>query len=219
MGASNVHRLLSVLAELGYVRQDGPRAGYFATPWLNELGTAVGDRIDLRQLLGPQLRALNEATEEAVGIAIWREGGTTLISRLESPQPVRLYTRLGSRIPSHMTSGGRVLLAHRPPSDIDAYMAAHFLPEPGRDAEVADVLRMLARVRQERVARVSGAWMPGLAGIAVPLFHGGEVIAAVNVSGPSDRFTADRMETFHGCLRSTVVQMERAISGGIREHA
>src|SRR5690606_24819190 len=121
-------RLLSVLAELGYVRQDGPRAGYFATPWLSELGTAVGDRIDLRQLLGPQLRALNEATGEAVGIGIWRDGGTTLIARLESHHPVRMYTRLGSRIPSHLTSGGRVMLAYLTPAEIDGYMAVNLPP-------------------------------------------------------------------------------------------
>lgn len=214
IGASNVHRLLTVLTELGYVQQDGPRAGYFATPWLNELGTAVADRIDLRQLLAPHLRDLNEATQEAVGIAIWRDGGTSLIARLESPQPVRMYTWLGSRIPSHRTSGGQILLANRPHGEIEQYLAANFPPAPNRDRTLATLRELLTRVRAERVAMTRDVWMPGLSGVAVPLFHGVEVVASLNVSGPSERFRGDRTARLIAQLRKTAAQMERAMSGG-----
>ena len=211
--ASNAHRLLSVLTELGYVQQDGPRAGYFATLWLNELGIAVGDRIDMRQLLAPQLRALNESTEEAVGIAIWRDGGTTLIARLESRHPVRLYTRLGSRLPSHLTSGGQVLLAFRPDAEFEDYVRANIPNGPSRAEAVQALRNTMAKVREERVARVRDGWLEGLSGIAVPLFHGGEVFAALNVSGPTERFTTENMESFLKQLRSSARVMEQLIHG------
>jgi IclR family acetate operon transcriptional repressor len=217
MGPSNAHRLLSVLTELGYVRQQGARGGYFATPWLSELGAAVTERIDLRQVLAPQLEALNRVTEEAVSISVWRDGGTTLVARVESRYPARIYTRLGSRIPSHLTAGGLVLLAHRPQPEIDKYVAEHFAPAPDRRDTVSALHRRLASVREERVARVRGTWIPGLCGIAVPLFHAGEVAAAIHVSGPAERLTDDRLDAILVKLREAVAGMEPLLGGGFRE--
>lgn len=213
IGTSNAHRLLAVLTELGYVQQDGPRGGYFATLWLNELGTAVGDRIDIRQLLAPQLRQINEITEEAVGIAIWRDGGTTLITRLESRHPVRMYTRMGSRIPSHRTSGGRILLAFRSDAEIEAYAAANLPAGSGRKEATLALRREMAQIREERVARARDVWLEGLAGIAVPIMQGGEVFAALNVSGPTERLTPERDAFFLKQLRITARAMEQVLSG------
>lgn len=217
IGASNAHRLLAVLGEVGYVRQRGARGGYFATPWLSELGAAVAERIDLRQILAPQLQALNHATGEAISVSVWQDGGSTLIARVQSLYPARIYTRLGSRIPSHLTSGGLVLLAHRPVLEIEDYISRHFPPAPDRREAVATLHRTLAQVRAERAARVSGAWIPGVCGVGVPLFHAGEVVAAIHATGPAERLGEQRLDQILVALRAAVAEMEPLLGGGFRE--
>jgi IclR family transcriptional regulator, pca regulon regulatory protein len=92
---------------------------------------------------------------------------------------------IGSRLPAHLVSLGRVLLASLPADARQAYLAdGNFKPVTART--ITDPHRLgeiLSRVDSEGYAWVDGELDPAICGIAVPLRDPpGSVVAALSVN-------------------------------------
>ncbi|HSX97880.1 MAG TPA: IclR family transcriptional regulator C-terminal domain-containing protein, partial [Streptomyces sp.] len=91
---------------------------------------------------------------------------------------------VGTRFPAHVTSVGRVVLAHLPDEEIDARLArADLRPLTRRTLTSADRLRTeLRRVRRQGYAVVDQELEEGLRSVAAPVRdRHGEVVAGVNI--------------------------------------
>jgi DNA-binding IclR family transcriptional regulator len=198
---SNVHRLLKTLTSLHYVQQHGTRGGYSATPRLFEMGMAVGDRIDVRTVSKPLLRQLAERSGEAVGLSILNEGAPLMIERVDLRGHAKAYTLMGLRTPANCTSAGLVLLAFA-----SAEVVAKAMKDPVRYSSKTVTSAHKLRERLETIRRagyviVRDEWQPGLGGIAAPVLRGGQAVAAINISGATERLTQEVLEGFVPMLR------------------
>lgn len=70
MGASNVHRLLQALVELGYAVNEGGRGGYRASLKVWELGAQALHKLDFRETAAPAMRWLLAETNETVHLSV-----------------------------------------------------------------------------------------------------------------------------------------------------
>ncbi|KAG1435520.1 hypothetical protein G6F55_014321 [Rhizopus delemar] len=79
--------------------------------------------------------------------------------------------------------------------------------------DIAELKRVLAGVRADGYACVAQALEPGLQSVAVPIIdRSGRVIAAMNVSGHSNRFSREAMlEAFLPPLRHAAAQINHAL--------
>jgi IclR family pca regulon transcriptional regulator len=102
----------------------------------------------------------------------------------------------GSRLPAYCTSLGRVLLAHLPEVELDAYFARTDL-QPRTEHTITDPARLreaLAQVRRDGYAINNEELELGLRSIAVPVRGAaGRVLAALNVGAQAARVTPDIM--------------------------
>jgi IclR family pca regulon transcriptional regulator len=111
----------------------------------------------------------------------------------------------GSRLPAYCSSLGRVLLAHLPQDELDAYLERTTLT-PMTERTVTDPARLraiLAQVRRDGYAVNDEELELGLRSIAVPVRGAsGRVLAALNVGAHASRVTPERMvEEFLPVLR------------------
>jgi IclR family transcriptional regulator, pca regulon regulatory protein len=100
---------------------------------------------------------------------------------------------VGTRLPAHCTSMGRVLLAALPPEQLDPYLAEAEL-ERWTDRTITDPDRLRAsldEVRQRGWALVDQELEIGLRSVAAPIRRGPETIAALNVSSAVSRVSLD----------------------------
>ena len=132
-----------------------------APPFLRRLVATLGETAHLSVLEGDQV--------------------LTLLSE-RSPRQVQASDWTGRRVPAHCTSSGRALLMDENRSSLAALLDV-------RGAELGQLERRMARVRELGYAAVEGEFEPGLVGVAAPVrdFRG-RITAAVNVSGPEFRF-------------------------------
>jgi len=92
---------------------------------------------------------------------------------------------VGSRLPAHLVSLGRVMLAALPPERRAAYLAnGTFKPvTPRTVTDPARLGELLARVESEGYAWVDGELDPAICGLAVPLRDpAGAVVAALSIN-------------------------------------
>ena len=115
------------------------------------------------------------------------------VDRLESAHTLRLFTETGRRVPVHCTSSGKVLLAHLPEPEREAFLARplprltpHTIIDPAAlRAELTTGPRARAGPRPSTSAR--SAWRA----IAAPIRDvAGEVVAAISIGAPVARFGA-----------------------------
>jgi DNA-binding IclR family transcriptional regulator len=212
LAKSTVHRILTTLLDEGFVQKaaDGRyRLGFR----LYELGQLVVSSLELREVAHPTLERLRNDTGETVHLAVLEGADVVYLERFESPSTLRLFGRLGRRMPAHSTSSGKCLLAFSPPEVIDAVVAAG-LPRlaPRTITSRAMLVRVLRQVRRDGYASSIDESEPGATSVAAPVFGvDGTVIAAVSVAGPSLRITPESIPRYSRLVRRAA----DAISSGM----
>jgi len=215
LGKSNAHRLLQTLTELGYVRRDAATGTYAAAIRLWELGTAMIDHLDLRQLALPAMEALLARTRESVHLSVLDGDEVVYLHKLESPEPVRAYSKIGGRAPARCVATGKALLAALPEASLRA-LADGLHPHTPKSIVDPDafVLEMIG-IRNRGYAVNTGEWQDTVCGVAAPIHDpSGSVIAAIGVSGPAERMRTARFKGLGVEVVAAAAEVEQALSDG-----
>jgi|GEM_PF-4276824 DNA-binding IclR family transcriptional regulator len=110
------YRLLHTLLTRGYVTQDRSQEEKYRLGYkILELSKSLLDSVELRQQALPFLQDLSRTVNETVHLAVLDRGEVVYIEKVESTQPVRMHSTIGSRNPVHCTALGKAILAYLPP--------------------------------------------------------------------------------------------------------
>ena len=202
LAKSTVHRLLTTLLDEGFV-QKTPDDRYRLGLRLYDLGQLVVNSLELREVAHPVLERLRNETGETVHLAVLEGADVVYLERFESPSTLRLFGRLGRRMPAHTTSSGKCLLAFSAPEAVDAVVAAG-LPRlaPRTITSRSMLVRVLRQVRRDGYARSIDESEPGVTSVGAPVFgFDGSVIAAVSVAGPSLRISPESIPRYSRLVR------------------
>jgi IclR family pca regulon transcriptional regulator len=172
------------LEDLGFAARHGERH-FVLTPKVLSLGYAYLTSMPLWTFAEPVLESLVEELGETCSIAVL--DGTELVYVLRIPvhRILSQGVTIGSRLPLHCHSAGRILLSGLTPVQLDAYFARAKL-RAYTDRTVTDPARLrrtLVEVGRKGYAWVQGEMEESISGLSVPIFQpDGHVLAALNVS-------------------------------------
>lgn len=189
---SSTYRILTTLADRGYVthvRESG-RFGLGAAAY--ELGSAYQRQAPLQRAAGPLLARLVDVTTHNAHLAIMHGRDVLYVIEERATGRPRLVTDVGVRLPAHLTASGLAMLAELSPAQVRAvypHSAALIAREGRGPSTLSELRRMLVETRARGYAVEDGTITPGLASVAVAVTdHIGHPIAAVAVTFPeSDR--------------------------------
>lgn len=198
---STAHRILNDLTIGRFV--DRPEAGNYRLGMrLLELGNMVKARLDVREAaLGP-MRELHRVTHQPVNLSVRQGDEIVYVERAFSERSgMQVVRAIGGRAPLHLTSVGKLFLAHDDPQRVRAYATRTGLAGNTRNS-ITDVVRLereLAQVRNLGVARDDEELEPGVRCLAAGVFDDqGRLVAGLSVSAPADRLEEswfDRVKT------------------------
>ncbi|MEB3749879.1 HTH-type transcriptional regulator XynR [Geobacillus icigianus] len=193
---SSVYRILTTLAQYGYIEQHPETERYKLGYKFLELSSKLLDSIDLRQEAKPYLRQLEKETNEVIHLVVYDQGEVIYIEKLEGTETLRMHSKVGKRAPMHCTAVGKAILAHLPPAVAAEIIERKGLPKH-TDRTITNreaFFRELETVRQNGYALDLEENEYGIRCVAVPIFdYTGSVVAAISVSGPTIRMTDDRI--------------------------
>jgi IclR family pca regulon transcriptional regulator len=167
------YRMLQTLRRLGYVRNVNGR--FEVTPRVLRLGAGYLGRESLAARAQPTLDALSEKLGEHIAIGVLDGDEVITLAAANSPQSrfLAIAVQVGQRLPSNLTSLGRVLVAHR----------------GGGDDKEARQIRAAGYVVTD------GLLETGLRSLAVPVRdHTGEVVASLSVAVNAVRVPISQLE-------------------------
>ncbi|HYC35606.1 MAG TPA: IclR family transcriptional regulator [Usitatibacter sp.] len=191
----NVYRLLSTLSILGYVKKDPATSLYSPTLKMWEMGSLLVRDVDLVAVAGPRLRRLGEETHESVQLAVFDAGFAVYVDKVDSAQPLKAITTIGSRVPATVTSTGKALLAWLPSESLDIAFQHVKRYTPLTLTRRKEIERDLQETRVRGYAVNRGEFRQGVCGIGVPVRdRTGGVIASIGVWGAEKNILGGRMD-------------------------
>ncbi len=211
---STAHRILNDLVIGRYV--DRPEAGNYRLGMrLLELGNLVKARLDVREAaLGP-MRELHKLTNQPVNLSVRQGDEIVYIERAFSERSgMQVVRAIGGRAPLHLTSVGKLFLAHDDQQRVRAYAGRTGLVGHTRNSITSLPLleRELARVRQLGLARDEEELELGVRCMAAAILDDqGRLVAGLSISSPADRLE----DAWIDRLKSTAAEISASLGHGI----
>ena len=207
---STAHRILNDLAIGRLV--DRPEAGSYRLGMrLLELGNLVKARLDVRDAALAPMRELHKLTHQAVNLSVRQGDEIVYIERSYSERSgMQVVRAVGGRAPLHLTSVGKLFLAHDDPARVRAYAARTGLSGHTRNSltEVVALERELAQVRQQSLARDNEELELGVRCMAAGIFDDqNRLVAGLSISAPADRLE----ESWADRVRATAAQISASL--------
>lgn len=191
---SSVQRILATLeAEDFLQRVDESRSKYKLGNAVFILGR-VAEGEDLRTIALPYLEKLTELTRETAHLCVADENECLYIAKVDSPNSIRMVTKIGVRLPLHATAVGKMLLSGMSEEQVDEVISQKGL-EPSTKHTITtreDLYKELEAIRETGLSHDREEREIGLRCVAAPVRdRTGNIIAAISISGPSMRMTQD----------------------------
>ncbi len=216
VSASSIYRIVHTLTEMGYLTKTG-RNTYELGPQVVSRGFSFLAGREILHIAVPHLNRLRDDTSMSSHMAV-RDGTEAIyIYRALAPQRISVNVPVGSRFPCHTIAMGRMLLTALADDDlailykgvrIDGY------PSPAPQT----LLELKERIAADRRAGWALDYSDYSTAIAAPIRdYVGQVVAAINVSGPDTvMYTDGVQDSLRAALLSTADAISRDLgwSGG-----
>lgn len=212
---SNVHSILTTLTAMEYLSKDEATGKYYLGLGILRLGRAIGDRYSFHRVAALHMQTLSDAVGEIVYLTVpIRDQVYYLDAAFPTVgAPYLLGSVTNTTENMHYTSSGKAMLAYMPEDFLEAYLSKPLTASTRNTITDPDMLRAeIMRIRDLGYATDNMEEMVGISCVAVPILgRRGDVLGALSISGPSPRFSEERIKE----LAVTLKEHVRAIQAGM----
>jgi IclR family KDG regulon transcriptional repressor len=212
MPKATVYRILSTLESRGFLDR-GEDGAYRMARKLFDLQQPFPIERILNRVAPPCMEELARSTRETVNLGVLDGGEVVVTNTIESPQSVRMSSKVGNRRHLHTTSIGKVLLAALPEKELLRLLRLKGLPRltPHTIVNRIALLEEIERVRKQGYAIDNQENELEGCCIGAPLLGpDGRVVAALSISGPVFRMDLHRARSLAPKLKLTCAAISSA---------
>jgi DNA-binding IclR family transcriptional regulator len=211
---SNVFRILQSLAALGYVRSTEDKT-YRATLKLWQVGRAIVENVDLREIAAGAMQDLAAQTHETIYLSVPDGLNVVYIDKIESARPIRSWNPIGGSAPIHCVGTGKAILSlryqrlrERLSGHLGKYTERTITSLPELDAE-------MARTRARGFAIDNGEFRDRIrsygAAICLP---DGRPVGAIGISVPETNLEPGDEERYCALVRDAARDITSSLANG-----
>lgn len=202
LAKTTVIRLVQTLEQSGLLWATA--TGYTAGPGLWRWAHLARRSWELPPETQRMMRDLAARQRETVNVYVARDIYRICIAQQESPQPLRHVVHIGDELPMWAGASSKVLLRNATPS----LLARVARSSPYGDTHAKRLQEWIDEAAHQGYAVSHGEREDGLSAVAVPILgRSGSVVAALSLSGPTLRFTDQRVADFAAELEAAARHM------------
>jgi len=213
MGISTVYRILTTLKCRNYIVQNRQTSKYIFGAKLFTLGYKGQNTKKIIKVAMPFLQKLSKYTNETINFAILEDREIICLYKIESKEILKAGIELGTKIPAHSTSLGKVLLAFLTEKEFMMLYSNNNekLPTftPNTTSSVEELRRCLKKIKKQGYAIDKEEFKIGVNCLGVPIINNeGKAIASISISGPKSRFNLSTIKK----VKNTLISFSQDIS-------
>jgi DNA-binding IclR family transcriptional regulator len=206
---STVHRFLANLVTAGFLNRDGEGIHHLGIACFS-IGQAAAGQLDIRRLSLPYLRELNQQTRETIHLTVRHGLAAVYVEKLDSPEPLRIHSRIGASVPLYCTAVGKVMLAYMPSDEQNRILPELDLKRvtPNSVGNLQELKTELFRVRKNGYASDLEEHELHIRCVAAPIWdHTGNVQSSVSITAPSIRMPVARLRQLAPLIQAAGLQI------------
>lgn len=195
---NNVFRLLATLESRNYLQRNEETDKYRLGSKTVELSQHVARMMGRTDIVSKVLKQLGQKSDEAIMFSVLKNNYIVNVDVVECNQPLRVMPRIGVPMPAYCTAAGKVHIAQFSDKIINLNFSSEVLKPhtPNTITNIIDFKWNLYKVVCDGYALEQEELEIGVVSIAAPVRdYNGNIIGAVSCSGPSSRFTINRIES------------------------
>jgi DNA-binding IclR family transcriptional regulator len=215
MTASSAQRCVHTLLALGYLRRDERLRGWRLTARTLGLGYPYLAGHPVIEQATPHLVDLNQACGESVSLSEPDGVEMVFIARFPSLKRFFIHMPVGRRLPMYCTASGRAYLSALPPDEAREILqrSTRRSLTPHTLTEIAPILAIVDAARELGYSwACQECYMGDLTIGAAIRGEGGRPVAAINVSGPTSRWS---IEELRERVAPLLLETARAATGSV----
>lgn len=209
-------RFLYTLLSENYAETDGKY--FWLTPRILDLGYSYLSSMELADFSYEHLNKLREKVGESTSMSVLDGTDVVYVMRAPTKRLLKSFVSVGTRIPAHLVSMGRIQLAMLPDKELEVYLSnadfTQYTPKTVADSD--ELRRAILADREKGYSIVDRELELGIAGMGVAICdQRGSCLAGINVSLSPDRLTDSAgMETVLQHLLETKASLEEVVRAG-----
>ena len=214
MTKSSAQRCTHTLERLGYLKRETRGGRWVLAPRVLGIAHAYFASHPLIENATTHLIDLNQACGESVNLSEPDGSDMVFIARFPSHKRFFIHMPIGRRLPMYCTASGRAYLSALPRAETQRILRASALRSltPHTITDPKQILKLIAAARKMGYAWSDQECYRGdLTIAAAVLGDDGRPVAAINISGPTSRWTLNDLRVK---LSPLLLETARAVSGG-----
>ena len=213
---STALRILFTLEAQQYIRKEGKRITLGSA--LIPLGNKAQKTLSIRELAGPILQKLTEATGETSHLAILAADKVLLLEVCNSPHPLSANSPQGATADLHCSATGKALLAYMDKSEREPLLDRidYTIRTPNTLPGKQELLTKLTEIHKLGYAIDEQEYHEGIRCIAAPVFDArGIAVYAIGITAAASRFTRAKIKPYAGRLLELAHELTKRLGGQI----
>jgi IclR family acetate operon transcriptional repressor len=210
---STVHRFLANLESAGFLNCGGDSVYHLGIACF-AIGQAALGQLDIRRVSLPYLAELNQQTRETIHLTVRHGLSAVYVEKLDSPEQLRIHSRIGAAVPLYCTAVGKVMLAHMPDGEQEKVLPQLGLKRltPNTVGNLQELEAELYRVRKNGYACDLEEHELHIRCIAAPIWdHAGAVNASLSITAPVVRMAVTRLRQLAPLIQTAGLQISREL--------
>jgi DNA-binding IclR family transcriptional regulator len=210
---STVHRFLVNLESAGFLNCSGEGVYYLGVACF-EIGQAALAQLDIRRLSLPYLQELNQQTRETIHLTVRHGLFAVYVEKLDSPEQLRIHSRIGASVPLYCTAVGKVMLAFTPQEEREKVLRQLELKRltPNTVGNLQELRTELYRVEKNGYACDLEEHELHIRCIAAPIWdHTGGIHASLSITAPMVRMPVSRLRQLAPLIQQAGLRISREL--------
>jgi DNA-binding IclR family transcriptional regulator len=210
---STLHRFLANLEASGFLNCSGDGVYRLGIACF-AIGQAALGQLDIRRVSLPYLQELNQQTRETTHLTVRHGLSAVYVEKLDSPEQLRIHSRIGAAVPLYCTAVGKIMLAHMPDDERQRVLPQLALKRltPNTVGNLQELEAELYRVRKNGYACDLEENELHIRCIAAPIWdHAGCVNASLSITAPMVRMPTARLRQLAPVIQTAGFQISREL--------
>jgi DNA-binding IclR family transcriptional regulator len=208
------YRIVATMETRGYIARN--KSGHYQmTRKISDMWLSESDEEVLLRAAKPVMQQLVESCRETVNLGVLDAAEVVVVSMVESPQSIRMTSKVGNRRYLHSTALGKVLLSGLPEKEVQRLIRIQGLPRltPRTLVSQQSLAKELERVRKQGYALDNEENEPDGRCIGAGIVDkGGRIAAGLSISAPTFRMDMARVKSLAGELRDACRDISNAMT-------
>ena len=211
MPKSTLLPILQTLVQQQYINKDASDC-YFPGSVLLYLGASARSTFSPEKFIRDHMKLLVENFEETCYYGVLEQGQVLYVEKIDSPQPLRMLTTIGHKLPAYATGLGKALLLDHSKEQLKAQYGMKMESLTGNT--ITNIDKLYEQLTEAK--KIGYTWeieesTEHIRCFAVPVRKDGKIQGAVSMAFPVFRYREDNKQKIIAALKNAAQEIENCM--------